>query len=139
MCIFLLSPSAHQPPPVCVWPGRQAVHPCMQQAVGNRCGAAPPAASLGIIAAHAHADCTLRVARCGLPVLQSVLTGEGGGKFSLSLGSSSKHHGPTQTIQLSGGGMHDAALSPDGAKLAAACADGALRLVDMASGTVIGG
>jgi WD40 repeat protein len=63
----------------------------------------------------------------------------GGGKF-LSMGSSTqKQQSPHATIQISGGGILDLAVSPDHTKLAAACKDGALRLVDLATGTVIGG
>ncbi|KXZ56614.1 hypothetical protein GPECTOR_1g553 [Gonium pectorale] len=64
------------------------------------------------------------------------LTGEGSGKFSLSLGSRDKAQAPSSTIQISGGGINDVAVSPDGRQLAAACRDGALRLLDLATGTV---
>ncbi|KAG2442792.1 hypothetical protein HXX76_002871 [Chlamydomonas incerta] len=67
------------------------------------------------------------------------LTGEGSGKFSLSLGSSSKSQAPSATITISGGGINDVALAPDGKQLAAACRDGALRLVDLGTGTVVAG
>lgn len=76
---------------------------------------------------------------------QSALTGSGeggsgGGKFSLSIGSSSKtSQSPSATIPISGGGINDIAISPDARQLAAACRDGALRVVDLATGTVVGG
>ncbi|KAG2495709.1 hypothetical protein HYH03_006309 [Edaphochlamys debaryana] len=70
---------------------------------------------------------------------KSHLTGEGSGKFSLSLGSGNKSQAPSSTIQLTGGGVNDIAVSPDGRLLAAACRDGALRLVDLGSGGVVGG
>lgn len=73
------------------------------------------------------------------PHRQAHLTGEGSGKFSLSLGSSSKSQAPSSTITISGGGINDVAASPDGRQLAAACRDGALRLVDLGTGTVVAG
>ncbi|EFJ52199.1 hypothetical protein VOLCADRAFT_87114 [Volvox carteri f. nagariensis] len=69
---------------------------------------------------------------------QTHITGEGSGKF-LSLGSSSKSQSPSSTIAISGGGINDVAVSPDGRQLAAACRDGALRLIDIGTGTVVGG
>ncbi|GIL43152.1 hypothetical protein Vafri_973 [Volvox africanus] len=69
---------------------------------------------------------------------KSHLTGEGSGKF-LSLGSSSKSQSPSSTIAISGGGINDVAVSPDGRQLAAACRDGTLRVIDVSTGTVVGG
>lgn len=61
-------------------------------------------------------------------------------KFSLGLGSSSKTSTtPTSSHTISGGGINDLAAAPCGTRVAAACRDGAVRLVDVASGTVIGG
>lgn len=70
---------------------------------------------------------------------QTHLLGETSGKFSLSLGSSSKSQTPSTVIPINGGGISDAAVSPDGRTVAVACRDGALRLVDLASGTVVCG
>lgn len=94
----------------------------------------------GPVAIHRHTylPLTAKHAAPPPPVYQSGPVGEGSGKF-LSLGSGPKATTPSHTIQLAGGGLHDLALSPDGCKLAAACADGALRVVDMATGTVVGG
>ncbi|GFR41197.1 hypothetical protein Agub_g1867 [Astrephomene gubernaculifera] len=66
------------------------------------------------------------------------VTGEGSGKFSLSLGSSSKSQSPS-IIPLGGGGVNDVAPSPDGRHLAAACRDGSLRVVELGSGAVVAG
>ena len=51
----------------------------------------------------------------------------------------SKSASPVSTFTVNGGGINDMALSPDGTRLAVACHDGALRVLDMATGTVVGG
>eukprot|EP00798_Chlamydomonas_sp_ICE-L_P024182 gene24182-9772_t len=61
-------------------------------------------------------------------------------KFSLgSSKSKAQAQSPFNTISVNGGGINDIALSPDGTRIAAACRDGALRLLDLATGTLIGG
>jgi hypothetical protein len=46
---------------------------------------------------------------------------------------------PPSHPQLTGGGVNDVASSPDGKLLAAACRDGAMRLIELSSGAVVGG
>mmetsp|Transcript_15945 Transcript_15945/g.34445 ORF Transcript_15945/g.34445 Transcript_15945/m.34445 type:complete len:454 (-) Transcript_15945:734-2095(-) len=70
---------------------------------------------------------------------KSTVLGEGGSKFSLNIGSSSKSTNPLSSFTINGGGINDLAASPDATRLAAACKDGVLRLLDVATGTVVGG
>lgn len=71
------------------------------------------------------------------PTPQAAVIGESASKF-LSLKSSNKNPGPVSSFNL-GAPITDIAPSPDGTKLAAACRDGVLRLLDVAAGTVVGG
>ncbi len=66
------------------------------------------------------------------------MVGETASKF-LSLGSSNKNVSPLTTFNLNGGAVSDIAMSPDGTRMAAACRDGVLRILDVANGSVVAG
>jgi hypothetical protein len=70
--------------------------------------------------------------------MQSQVLGDSSNRFSLSLGSSGKASAP-QTFAVGGRGVTDLAASPCGTRLAVACADGALRLLEVTTGSVVGG
>ena len=70
--------------------------------------------------------------------MQSTVIGEGPSKF-LSLKSSSKNAGPFNTLNVGGGGVTDVAAAPDGKLLAISCRDGATRLLETTSGTLVAG
>jgi WD40 repeat protein len=70
---------------------------------------------------------------------QSSIVSESSSKF-LSLGSSSnKNSGPVSIFAVGGGLIHDMAVSPDGSRLAVACKDGVLRILDLATGACLHG
>ncbi len=67
-------------------------------------------------------------------------TGGGtGGKFLSHLSSKGGGLSPVQTITLACGGIFDAAFSPDTARLAVACRDGTMRVLEWPSGQCLGG
>mmetsp|Transcript_19632 Transcript_19632/g.54741 ORF Transcript_19632/g.54741 Transcript_19632/m.54741 type:complete len:493 (+) Transcript_19632:188-1666(+) len=72
---------------------------------------------------------------------KSAVVNEGTSKFSLSISShASKPPAPTSTITVSGGGINDVAVCPAPTGfIAAACRDGAVRIMSASSGQVIGG
>lgn len=67
------------------------------------------------------------------------MIGESSGKLLSHLSSKSLGNNPSQTITLACGGVNDAAFSPDGGRLAVACRDGSVRLLDWPSGQCLGG
>lgn len=71
------------------------------------------------------------------------MMGEATGKLlSMSSLTSSRTSGlnPCQTISVPGcGGVNDVAFNPDGNRLAAACRDGSVRLLDWPSGQCVAG
>jgi hypothetical protein len=71
------------------------------------------------------------------------MLGEGSGKLlSMSSLTSSRQsaHNPCQTVAVPGcGGVNDVAFNPDGNRLAAACRDGSVRLLDWPSGQCVAG
>jgi len=72
---------------------------------------------------------------CPLQPQASVLH-EGNSKLALALGANSKPPIPFVIISVSGGGLHDVAVSPNGMYLAAACRDGAVRVISTSNGQV---
>lgn len=74
------------------------------------------------------------------PALQNPgMTGEGSGKLLSHLSSKSTGSNPSSTISLACGGINDAAFCPDGGRLAVACRDGSVRLLEWPSGACLGG
>lgn len=69
------------------------------------------------------------------------MTGESSSKLLSHLTSTkTASNNPLQTISVPGcGGINDAAFCPDGSKLAVACRDGSVRLLDWPSGVCVGG
>jgi WD40 repeat protein len=67
------------------------------------------------------------------------MTGEGSGKLLSHLSSKSTGSNPSSTISLACGGINDAAFCPDGGRLAVACRDGSVRLLEWPSGACLGG
>ncbi|KAF6256805.1 WD40-repeat-containing domain protein [Scenedesmus sp. NREL 46B-D3] len=67
------------------------------------------------------------------------MTGESSGKLLSSLSSKSTGSNPCSTISLACGGFNDAAFCPDGSRLAVACRDGSVRLLEWPSGACLGG
>eukprot|EP00879_Flechtneria_rotunda_P024967 GHRR01026495.1.p1 GENE.GHRR01026495.1~~GHRR01026495.1.p1 ORF type:complete len:222 (+),score=63.06 GHRR01026495.1:604-1269(+) len=107
----------------------------------TRCNAVlwvPKSSGMQFLAAHASGS--ILVYKKG-----GVASGEGGGKLlsqlsGLSSSSSrTSSQAPCQTINVNGGGINDAAFSPDGSRLAVACRDGTVRLLDWPNGNCVGG
>ena len=72
-------------------------------------------------------------------VLQTVQNGqESNSKFSLNL-SSKTGNNLHSSIHLDGAGINDMAFDPRGQKVAVACRDGVLRIVDWAAGQTLAG
>jgi WD40 repeat protein len=67
------------------------------------------------------------------------MTGEGSGKLLSHLSSKSTGSNPSSTISLACAGINDAAFCSDGGRLAVACRDGSVRLLEWPSGACLGG
>jgi hypothetical protein len=73
------------------------------------------------------------------PLQNPGMTGEGSGKLLSHLSSKSTGSNPSSTISLACGGINDATFCPDGGRLAVACRDGSVRLLEWPSGACLGG
>eukprot|EP00775_Hariotina_reticulata_P004222 gene4222-4471_t len=70
----------------------------------------------------------------------SAMAGESSGKLLSHLSNKSSGQNAVQTVTVPGcGGINDASFSPDGLKLAVACRDGSVRVLDWPGGTCLGG
>lgn len=101
---------------------------------------APLCLSLQNIAITGRGDACPRRAHTLAPITQSsvLAPAEGLSKWTLTSSRAAGSSTPSSSWAL-GTGINDVAVSPDGSKLAAACRDGTLRLIDLASGDVVGG